>query len=187
MLVNFHPPLALMLGASLTSISQLLSQVSSKAVSEADFIKNYKELQRAFDKLQIDKDIPVDRLVKGRALDNLEFLQWIKHYCDTVAGSPPVVPNKTNGAAVSNSGDGCVHSSAASVVVRHAAPVTKPTTNAREASARKGSIGRESSSASAPSSAAPGAVPAATTSHIVRLERELAEMKMRYRNMEQVG
>ncbi|KAE8729643.1 Microtubule-associated protein RP/EB family member 1B [Hibiscus syriacus] len=50
-----------------------MHKVNFDAKTEYDMIQNYKHIE-------------VNRLVKGRPLDNLEFLQWLKRYCDSVNG-----------------------------------------------------------------------------------------------------
>lgn len=59
-----------------------LKKVKFKTQLEHEYIQNFKFLQAAFKKMQVDKIIPVEKLVKGRFQDNFEFLQWFKKFFD---------------------------------------------------------------------------------------------------------
>lgn len=66
-----------------------MSRVDFTVKHEYDFMKNWKLVQNGFAKAGIEKMIPVQRLIKGRYQDNLEFMQWMYKYArDTYNGDP---------------------------------------------------------------------------------------------------
>jgi len=80
-----------------------MKKVNWMAKCDHEFIPNYKVLQLAFNNLGIDKHIEVDRLIRAKYQDNLEFLQWMKHYWElerkTPAGAALIAYDPTNARA----------------------------------------------------------------------------------------
>uniref|UniRef100_A0A3Q3FWA0 Microtubule-associated protein RP/EB family member 3 n=1 Tax=Labrus bergylta TaxID=56723 RepID=A0A3Q3FWA0_9LABR len=60
----------------------LMKKVKFNAKLEHEYIQNFKVLQASFKRMNVDKIIPVERLVKGKFQDNFEFLQWFKKFFD---------------------------------------------------------------------------------------------------------
>lgn len=59
-----------------------LKKVKFNTKLEHEYINNFKLVQGAFEKTQVDKIIPVEKLAKGRFQDNFEFVQWFKKFFD---------------------------------------------------------------------------------------------------------
>jgi len=59
-----------------------MKRVKFGTTLEHEFITNYKILQNSFVKMGVDKNIPVERLIKARFQDNFEFVQWFKKFFD---------------------------------------------------------------------------------------------------------
>lgn len=66
-----------------------LKRVKFKTNQEHEYIHNFKLLQASFKKVGADKNVPIDKLVKGRFQDNFEFLQWFKKFFDANYGGQP--------------------------------------------------------------------------------------------------
>ncbi|XP_034489590.1 microtubule-associated protein RP/EB family member 1-like isoform X2 [Drosophila innubila] len=57
-----------------------LKRIKFRANQEHEFVHNFKLLQASFQKNQVEKEIPIERLIKGRFQDNFEFLQWFRKF-----------------------------------------------------------------------------------------------------------
>mmetsp|Transcript_24571 Transcript_24571/g.52948 ORF Transcript_24571/g.52948 Transcript_24571/m.52948 type:complete len:465 (-) Transcript_24571:262-1656(-) len=62
-----------------------MSRVNWAAKSSHEYVGNYKLLQNAFKKEKIQKYVDVDKLIRGKYQDNLEFCQWLKAFFDQTA------------------------------------------------------------------------------------------------------
>lgn len=63
-----------------------LSKVKWTAKHDYDYTHNFKLLQAGFDKFGHKKHIEVQKLIKGKYQDNLEFVQWMKALYDMKGG-----------------------------------------------------------------------------------------------------
>merc|ERR1719411_59247 len=63
-----------------------LKKVKFNTKLEHEYINKFKVLQNSFKSVNVDKIIPVDKLVKGRFQDNFEFVQWFKKFFDANYG-----------------------------------------------------------------------------------------------------
>ncbi|KAJ3317946.1 hypothetical protein HDU76_001002 [Blyttiomyces sp. JEL0837] len=59
-----------------------LNKVKFDSKHEYEYVNNYKILQTVCNHHGIEKNIQIDKLIKCRYNDNLEFLQWMKKYWD---------------------------------------------------------------------------------------------------------
>ncbi|KAJ7466366.1 calponin homology domain-containing protein [Mycena latifolia] len=59
-----------------------MGRVKMGAKQEYEYVANYKIMQNIFKAKKIDKPIPMEKLIKCKMQDNLEFLQWLKKFWD---------------------------------------------------------------------------------------------------------
>ncbi len=64
-----------------------MKRVNWGARSEFQYIENYKLLQAAFTKQHVQKHVDVDRLIRAKYQDNLEFCQWLKAFFEHAASA----------------------------------------------------------------------------------------------------
>ena len=59
-----------------------LQKLSFSAKYPDDYSRNLKVLDEAFNKLEIEKVVPIDKLKQGKFQDNMRFLQWLYTYAN---------------------------------------------------------------------------------------------------------
>ncbi|KAJ7656156.1 microtubule binding protein [Mycena polygramma] len=59
-----------------------MARVKMGAKAEHEYLVNYKIMQNVFKAKKIDKPVPVEKLMKCKMQDNLEFLQWLRKFWD---------------------------------------------------------------------------------------------------------
>jgi len=63
-----------------------MKKVNWGARSDYEFVKNYKVLQSVFNKHKIEKHVDVEKLIRGKYQDNLEWMQWLKSFYESNMG-----------------------------------------------------------------------------------------------------
>ncbi|GAX23355.1 microtubule-associated protein, RP/EB family [Fistulifera solaris] len=59
-----------------------MARVNWEARSDYEFVQNYKLLQNAFNKHHVQRFVDVNKLIRAKYQDNLEFCQWLKAFYD---------------------------------------------------------------------------------------------------------
>jgi RP/EB family microtubule-associated protein len=156
-----------------------MSKVNFDAKSEYDMVNNYKQLQAVFDKLKISRNIEVSKLVKGRPLDNLEFLQWMKYYYDTATGGvPPTDYDGEERRANCKGAAAMKRSTGGASSARASASRTAPPSRAAPSVAARRTTASTAPTAPAPSSAT-------TNAKLAALQAENTELKLAVERTEQ--
>jgi len=149
-----------------------IKKVKFTSKLETDYISNFKHLQNCFNKNGVDKVVPIEKLVKGKYMENFEFVQWFKKFFDAnYAGETDYDPIEARGGVE------------VGVKPKGLAAASKPTSRAPLKSAPSAAAARRPQAAVAPSAKA--RAPAANASDnnanaqaVAELEEQLREMQM---------
>jgi microtubule-associated protein, RP/EB family len=110
-----------------------LDKVNFQAKREYEYIQNYKVLQAAYNRVGIEKKVDVEKLIKGKYQDNLEFMQWVKGFFDQHASDAALqYDGAARRAQLGRTGPGARGGTAPQVSRQGVAPVSKPVVHSRK-------------------------------------------------------
>ena len=170
-----------------------LQRVNWSANKSFEYVSNYKILQNAFTKLRIDRHIDVDRLISGRAMDNLEFMQWFKRYFELQVGERPASYDPVAARLRGKGGNtykgavGAAGGAAPAAATTGSKQPTRSTTapsdkEGRKTSARSGRVDKEANNTKPTS--APSAASGATLVEMQERRKENNDMKLDMHGLE---
>lgn len=133
-----------------------MNKVRFDVNSEYQYLNNFKVLQSLFTRHKIDRSIPVERLVKCRFQDNLEFLQWMRRYWEQNFPGHEYDPLARRKAGPLSRGPSRGPSAGSATSSAAPAPVAQRRVASGTATGRVSGPGSRSVSGSSHSSAAPG-------------------------------
>ncbi|KAF7730998.1 hypothetical protein EC973_001044 [Apophysomyces ossiformis] len=150
-----------------------MNKVKFDTKHEYEYVSNYKILQHTFDKHKIDKIAPVDRLMKCKFQDNLEFIQWLKRFWDQnfPGGHYDAAGRRKGGGGGGTTKGGAVPRSGGTPTARR--PAASAAAGGAARSASRNTSGRVSSS-----SANANTVDNHSASMIIQLNKQISELKM---------
>lgn len=169
-----------------------MSKVDWSAKSSHEYVANYKLLQKAFTKNKVQRYVDVDKLIRGKYQDNLEFCQWLKAFWDMQNGGgsredydPVAVRAKGKGGKMVATNKGGSGGGASS---RARAPPVRSSSSVSSSSGRSGSnapvvgkarIGSSASSSSSTTSSSARPAPSSATATTSRSPRRVAPSTVR--------
>merc|ERR1719245_1151197 len=71
-----------------------LKKVKFRTKLEHEYIQNFKVLQASFKRMQVDKIVPVDRLIKGRFKTTLNFCNGSKSFLTPITKAEIMTPSQ---------------------------------------------------------------------------------------------
>ncbi|KAI8366354.1 EB1 domain-containing protein [Choanephora cucurbitarum] len=151
-----------------------MTKVKFDTKHEYEYVGNYKVLQHTFDKHKKKKIIPVDKLIKCKFQDNLEFLQWVKRFWDqNFPGGEYDAPLRRKGGGATTVSARTTNTGTRSTL--GGASVARKAVSARSANRTPTSTGGRLSSAKSANS---GALDNQSAAVISDLNKQITELKV---------
>mmetsp|Transcript_33011 Transcript_33011/g.40526 ORF Transcript_33011/g.40526 Transcript_33011/m.40526 type:complete len:353 (+) Transcript_33011:295-1353(+) len=162
-----------------------MQKVNWGAKSDYEYVQNYKILQAVFLKVKVDKTVPVDRLVRARYQDNLEFMQWLMKFyeinCPPDITAYDAVGRRAKGKGVNQfkPAQGIARKAPTGKTISARTPIDKsPAKAASDSRSRGSSTIREKENSHGLNKSA------STTTVGIRISKKTAELEEKAKNLE---